>query len=196
VRSCEICQELVTDKRKALQVLIASADAAIEPPKQKGPLPGLRASQIKPLAVSVLLALALIAVSYFVKPGSALFGEKVQVAESPKKQEPATNAPLTTETTTTNSAIQAAPENKIPSQMPPATNPQAPANAQQAPAIQPSTPQTNTTANTNSTNQKPTQPQKPKPKPKPTANPVPNKPNRVEVFDKDGKKIGEVSTPR
>ncbi len=186
VKECASCRELVSDRRKALQTLIAAINDEEETPKQKVNLIALSPKQWKPLAISSVVAVVLIGVSYFIRPDGNLFGEKVEV-------EPAA---------TTTVAPKEPTKKPLESQVVPKTPESKPLIAD-ASVENKSTPETKPVVETpkpeNPINVEPPKPVAPKPKvvakPKPriTRKPIskPKPPtNRIEVFDENGKRIG------
>ncbi len=184
VKECDVCRALVGDRRKALQVLIASMDDAPATQTSGTPLPGIKPGQVKVLALCSLIALTLIGVSYFVKPGSSLLGEKLGDVLPPVPPRVATTTgpppdtrvrvqEQTEETTAalTIDQVQAAVE---------------PVDVADAVVAKPEPSETN----------------KPKPKPIKRKSPAPKQSqsqpavNRVEVFDASGQKVGETIQPR
>lgn len=170
VKQCEVCRELVSDRRRALQALIAAAEQVETNDRARPVLPGMKSSQVRLLAVSATLAAALIAISYFVNPSSSLLGEKLgatlQVEHTPTYKNsgppPDTRARFEeVEESTSSLAVEATP--------PP---PEIPAEPEPPPIA-------------------------PKKRHKPPVNRVvPPAPNRIEVYDKQGNKVGETIQPR
>lgn len=170
VKKCDVCRELVSDRRRALQALIAAAETSEISNPARLSLPGLKESQVKLLAISGVLAIALIGVSYFIKPESSLLGDKfgdtMPVVQAPvyKNSGPAPDTRARfEETIETTSALASEPP-------PPVT--EEPAKLEPPPAS----------------------PKKQKKKlVKRTTVAVPN---RVEVFDSQGNKVGEAIEPK
>jgi hypothetical protein len=184
VKVCDVCRALVGDRRKALQVLIASMDDEPAAPTLGSPLPGIKPGQVKVLALCSLIAIALIGVSYFVKPGSSLLGEKLGDILPPVQPRIATTTgppPDTrvriqeqTEETTAALTIEQPPESV----------------------------ETNEGADIPVAKKESAETTKPKPKPAQRKIPAPKQSqsqptvNRVEVFDATGQKVGESIQPR
>jgi hypothetical protein len=179
VKDCDVCRSLIGDRRRALQLLIAAIDEKPEGVKAPASLPGLKKGQIRLLAVSGLLAVGLIGVSYFVQPGSSLLGEKFGDAMPPLERPkvassgppPDTRAQIAEET------------EEVVATLPVVSNepePQRPA------AEKPEIPEPKESS------------AKPKTKVMPRKTQRIAKPpevNRVEVFDASGKKVGETIRP-
>lgn len=185
VKECVTCRELVGDRRKALQTLIAAINDEEESvPQSRVNLLPLSPKQWKPLAISSVVAVVLIGVSYFIRPDNNLFGEKVAtetappvVTEKPKPKPlesqvvppPAEEKPLVADATEVKKPIVETPK---PEATPVAVQPKPePPKVTAAPKPKPKAKPRIRTA------------RKPISKPKPES-------NRIEVFDENGKRIG------
>lgn len=179
VKECDVCRSLIGDRRRALQLLIAAIDEKPESVTTPASVPGLRKGQIRLLAVSGVLAVGLICLSYFVQPGSSLLGEKFGDAMPPVQRPtaltsgppPDTRAQIAEETeevVATMPVVSEEPE-------PPPSVAEKPANAKPL-----------------ETASKPKHKATPR-KTQPIAKPL--EVNRVEVFDASGKKVGETIRP-
>lgn len=215
VSSCDVCKSLVKDKRKALQALVAAMSPGVigdpqpaETRKRIGIV--IPAKQIKPLVVSGVLAIGLLIVSYALRPGSDLIGEKIgdSLPEKPAGANPVVSEQLKEDSTETTDAIEAAPpEGGANTEKPIANQPESAApksaavpevdanstdeakNATTQPAIS-SKPAKQPTVG-DKPRQKATKRQ-PVPKKRKTSTPT-TKPNKVEIFDESGKKVGETT---
>lgn len=210
VRTCEDCKALVADRRKAMQVLIASAETAVlegHPNKQTKPntnrIPPALAFKNLPwkfLSGMSALAILLIALTY-------VFGPQLSIIPLTAKEDKLPNPSLTRdslqeEQTTSASAIHSAEEIKnvdkkeseTPKQ-PPAPDNQ-PKNIQTPPKPLPRTQPAPTRKTTQHHSKIPiTNSTKPAlGAPKKSQNP-PTPQTRVEVTDENGKRIGESIIP-
>ncbi|MCH8275007.1 MAG: zf-HC2 domain-containing protein [Armatimonadetes bacterium] len=196
IRQCEECRDLVSDRRKALQVLIAAADRASEEPAAKPAKEGSKkrsawpsVAQFKPVFYSVGLAAALIGVSYVVGPKLDLFGETLAdstatagasgpPAEAEGSSEGASADATSEEVLETAAAVSAAED--------------------EAPTLAPDGEETVETSTGESGRPGPTVKRAPTTTaaPKRTQTAKPQASVRVEVFDENGRKIGESVIPK
>ena len=174
VITCNTCRDLVSDRRKAMRVLLAAANEEEE------------ASPVRAATVSVLaknkmalvfggIAIALVILSYTMRPGTEiLLGEKVADAKTPVApiSEPPQTKPLQTEKNHTAASETAAPKATAPI----ITIPKAVAVKNPAPK------------KTIAAAQKHTARRKPFVKRQVIKRPAAH--NRVEVFDENGRRVG------
>ncbi len=118
VRECKSCSGLVTDRRQAMQALLALADESgtvteaapqeTAPAKQIQP-PSWRALvQSKGTAILTVAAALLLVFSYFMKPSEGLLGEKALPAAPEQAKQPSEET--NTEATETSHAVEATAE--------------------------------------------------------------------------------------
>lgn len=179
VKDCDVCRSLIGDRRRALQLLIAAIDEKPESATKHASLPGLKKGQIRLLAVSGVLAVGLIGLSYFVQPGSSLLGEKFGDAMPPVQRPTAftSGPPPDTRTQISEETDEVVATMPVVSEEPEPT---------------PSVTEKPANAKPLETATKPRQKATPR-KTQPIAKPP--EVNRVEVFDASGKKVGETIRP-
>lgn len=175
-QKCQRCQELIRDKRKAIQVLLASAEEKVATHHQTRPqVPSFRAlSSNKVLLIAGAAALAMIGFGYFMKPTSGFLGETV--AESFKTNpslESKSTSPtesFKTEETTSESTIEQNTGNTPPT-------------SEESVAPKDANTQTKITQNA----------QKPITRQKPNPTTTQKHPQKVVVYDENGRPIGEAT---
>lgn len=218
VKACSYCSELVGDRKKALQAVLAAVEEKAHPAhasqKKESAQTLWKGIQTKPLVLSACLALGLIGVSWYVRPGSDVFGDKFTLPASqeaaptdakgsnPEMDPGSGTEPLKEETTEAS-----APATALDSQATPPTNEAPPVEKKASdgendtkvavstpPARVKNPPPANKKSNKTVTNPKKTAKSAAKlTSPPKTRDP---QPNRVEVFDENGKRIGETILPR
>ncbi|GIV02903.1 MAG: hypothetical protein KatS3mg015_1733 [Fimbriimonadales bacterium] len=103
VKQCPTCTELVSDRRRAMQVLLALADAKDGAKAEKATgkslqVPAWKAFlESKGVPVLAAVAVILLGLSYFMKPGDGLLGEKAL----PETESAPPSTAASEETTTT-----------------------------------------------------------------------------------------------
>lgn len=179
VKSCPGCHELVTDRRKAMQLLLSAADERAALETQPAAASGTAALfKNKTLLFSGGLAVVLLFVSYFMKPTTEIFGDKV--ISEPEVQK--------TEQEASTASITATPAPEIKKEAPNAAE-QETKPAPEPKPVEQAKPQPGPEKKAETTKAKPKQARKPARKPAPRRQIAPT--NRVEVFDENGRKIGE-----
>jgi hypothetical protein len=108
VRACEECKALITDRRKAMQVLLASAETALTQGQSPSPTPsnlshtssllGLKSVPWKLLTGVTASAIFLIALTYIWGPQWSVFGQKME--EKPTQAPSTPTSPATQENPT------------------------------------------------------------------------------------------------
>jgi hypothetical protein len=192
VQNCSTCRELLGDRRKAMQVLLAVAEDREAELTKPHPLAALKGS--KTTIAFTAIALALLGFSYFSGKGGDLLGEKV--AESLPTAAATTTTPALKsdqlETKAAESAVEA-PQSKVEPKISntkaaeaksdlPASAPEPPA----APISKSTPPESRVKAPAPAPKVK-----RAKPRPKAPAVRLPS----VVVFDATGRKVGESSIP-
>lgn len=203
---CEICQSLVKDKRRALSAVIAGmsgkpSDAAGEVKAPRGFKLVIPTHQTKALVLGLVGVVGLLAISYVIRPGSEIMGSKIgdtMTTASTNAPISATKSPAKSEVSETTHSIKAATDIKNPAPEIAKTQPPAqpkesadPAKTITVPAKQPVATTNQPTSKHTASARKPgrsyrrvrryVRPQKEQ--------------SRVEIFDEDGKKIGETTQP-
>lgn len=201
VRECKACSALVTDRRQAMQALLALADesgavteAATQEaaPTKKIQPPSWRALvQSKGTAILTVAAALLLVFSYFMKPSEGLLGEKALPAAPEQAKQPSEETK--TETVETSHAVEATAEGETESAPPEETAP---------PTQEP--PQPNEQPQAGEKEQAPPPatrkaPPKRRSAPPVKTTPAPTKSSKrnggtVEVFDESGRLIGSATT--
>jgi outer membrane biosynthesis protein TonB len=201
VRDCKACSALVTDRRRAMQALLALAEesspfAGEATPQQAGAkqmqLPSWRALvQSKGTAILTVAAALLLVVSYSIKPGEGLLGEKAlsPASEEANHQSVETKA----ETVETTHAVESKPSSETPDE--PDSDIATPATNRPQPNHQPQVGEKQQAP--------PRAARKPTPKGKPAARSKPagrssrsgqQTTGAVEVYDESGRLIGSAAT--
>lgn len=218
VKACSYCSELVGDRKKALQAVLAAVEEKTHPAHsaqtKESAQPLWKGIQTKPLVLSACLALGLIGVSWYVRPGSEVFGDKFTLPAD-------RDATTKNETAPDSEKGQVGGTGQLKEET---TEVSAPATALDSGAAPP-TPNEQTAEKEASEGKEDTKVAASSP-PKPVKTPPPakkkvnrsvpnpkksvkvgvtpatqstsrhNPPNRVEVFDENGKRIGETVLPR
>ncbi len=215
VRTCEDCKALVTDRRKAMQVLIASAETALTegtPAKPTKPntsyslaVPGLKNFPWKLLAGVSGGAIFLITLTYVFGPQISTLGQSTEEKQSSTNSSSQPSSPaektLKTETTASTSAVHLAEEEETPKDLKPPLPPQThsqgtkPLNAKSPtakPNPRPTVRPKPSRRFPQAPSTKPTQPLSGAPKASPNS---PKPQARVEITDETGKRIGETIIP-
>lgn len=200
VRECKACSALVTDRRQAMQALLALADesgavteAATQEaaPTKKIQPPSWRALvQSKGTAILTVAAALLLVFSYFMKPSEGLLGEKALPAAPEQAKQPSEET--NTEAAETSHAVEATAEGETESA--PATQEQP---GEQAVAETPPQPSPQARREGPPATRKASPKRRSAPPVKTT--PAPSKSDKrnagtVEVFDESGRLIGSATT--
>jgi|GEM_PF-4179860 len=219
VRECKLCSALVTDRRQAMQALLALADESstvteaapqeAAPARQIQP-PSWRALvQSKGTAILAVAAALLLVFSYFMKPSEGLLGEKALPAAPEQAKQPSEETK--TEAVETSHAVEATAEGETESapatqeqpgeqavaETPPQPSPRAGREPAKAVVETPRQPSPQARREGPPATRKASPKRRPAPPVKTT--PAPSKSNKrnagtVEVFDESGRLIGSATT--